>query len=65
MAGTKHKLVTRCARRATRVAGHLGGAWKASAHRAYRRMVRMTDHRAEDPNYEPTRRTRISGWDVA
>ena len=61
---TKHKVVTRGARKATRIAGSLGASWKASAHRAYRRMVRMTDHAKEDANYEPPRQVRITDYDV-
>jgi hypothetical protein len=64
MSHTKFKVVQRSARKATRIAGSLTAAWKAAANRAYRRRVHQTDHTAEDPNYEPRGRAKISAWDV-
>lgn len=62
MATTRLKVVTKCAREASRICT-MRPDMKRSFRRAYRRQVRMTDHADETANYEPRRR--LTGWVVA
>ena len=62
----KHKVITKGARTATRIGGHLGRREKAATWRAYRSRVRtqMTSLQPDDWNLEPTSKTRWTAWDT-
>lgn len=60
----KHKVITRDARRATRIAGHMSAKVKATAWRSYRRKVRQADHESDAVNYEPPKSARVTAWDI-
>lgn len=57
--------ITKCARRATRIGGHLGSEEKSATNRSHRRHVRQELHRnAElaDLGLRPPKK--YTGWDV-